>query len=653
MSEPTPQAGTAGWRDALESRDWQRAYELLSEADAAGELDAEGVEALAEAARWTHRYEEMVEALERACDGFERIGDGPEAGRVAVKLTIEYFQRNELALAGGSLERATELLADSGDTRAAGMVLFCRVLTLLLAGDAAAAEAEAAEMAAMAERLGDRDLQALALTSSGSARQLEGGFKEAAALMDQASARAMSGGLELWTSGFVLCANISACRHRGDLGTAAEWSDAAARWCRRNDLGYFPGLCRLHEAETLALRGDYQAAVAEIEPAIEELRAAMPRFECDGLQELGEIRRRQGDLGAAAEVFERAIERGGDAMPGLALLRLDQGRAGVALSLVREALSETGGVRLGAGRTEILPVAVRAAVEVGELDYAKEALAELGALADACETTALRAAHATAAGRVARAEGEGETAASELRRARSLWKEVGAPYDGALARAELARAKAAAGERDAAEAEAEAALTMLRQIGARHACEQLEALIVGLSGASTRREKAMLFTDIVGSTRLVEALGDEAWEALLAWHDRTLRRCVDDAGGTEVKHEGDGIFAAFDDPDAAISCACAIQASLQRQQAEHGYAPSVRIGVHADEVTDRGGDLAGRGVHLAARVMAAAEGGEVLVTSSTLGEASGSFEIAEEREIDAKGVGAPLSVARIGWARAA
>jgi len=115
----------------------------------------------------------------------------------------------------------------------------------------------------------------------------------------------------------------------------------------------------------------------------------------------------------------------------------------------------------------------------------------------------------------------------------------------------------------------------------------------------------------------------------------------------------DTIFAAFDDPDAAISCACAIQASLQRQQAEHGYAPSVRIGVHADEVTDRGGDLAGRGVHLAARVMAAAEGGEVLVTSSTLGEASGSFEIAEEREIDAKGVGAPLSVARIGWARAA
>jgi hypothetical protein len=100
MSERTSEAG-AGWHAAVEARDWQRAHGLLSEADAERQLDAEGLEALAETARWTHRYGEMIEALERAADAFEREGNGLEAGRVAVKLTIEYDQRKEQALAGG------------------------------------------------------------------------------------------------------------------------------------------------------------------------------------------------------------------------------------------------------------------------------------------------------------------------------------------------------------------------------------------------------------------------------------------------------------------------------------------------------------------------------------------------------------------------
>jgi class 3 adenylate cyclase len=159
----------------------------------------------------------------------------------------------------------------------------------------------------------------------------------------------------------------------------------------------------------------------------------------------------------------------------------------------------------------------------------------------------------------------------------------------------------------------------------------------------------MLFTDIVGSTSLVEALGDEAWEAMLSWHDRELRSCVSESGGTEVKHEGDGLFATFDDADTALQCACEIQRKLRRHQAEQGFAPSLRIGVHAAEVNDRGGDYGGRGVHLAARVMAAADAGEVLVTDETLELASGSFAVSERRRLDAKGIAEPIAVVSVEW----
>jgi class 3 adenylate cyclase len=639
----------AEWSDAVVAHDWERAYDLLTDADRDGSLSGHELEQLAETARWTRRYEEMVASLERACEAFERDGERIDAGRVAVKLVIEYFQRDEMALAGGSLGRATELLGEEGDSRAAGMILFCRVDLLLQEGDADAAETVAIEMAEMAKRLDDHDLEALAMMARGRARQLAGGFKEGAALLDQAAASALAGDLELWTSGFVICANINACRHRYDIQTASEWSEAAVRWCKRQSIGYFPGLCRLHRGESLTLRGDYEAATVEVEAATEDLRVGMPRYATNGVHELGEIKRRQGDLESAAARFDEAIELGGDAMPGLVLLRLDQDRPGAALALARDRLDGPGDTRLSAGRAQVLPAAIRAAIEAADLDYAREALTELAELATACDTAALRAEHETAAGRLELADGDAASSVPRFREARRLWGKTASPYEGAVARIELARAQFELGQREAAENDAEAALAVFERIGARFEAARARRSIAAFRRGSSRARVTMLFTDIVGSTKLVEALGDGPWESLLAWHDRALRGCLEESGGMEIKHEGDGLFAAFDGPDAALGCACEIQRRLHRHQAEHGYAPSVRIGVHADEVNDRGDDLTGRGVHIAARVMDAAAGGEVLTTSTTLRAASREYTLDNERPLDAKGVAEPLEVVSVDW----
>jgi class 3 adenylate cyclase len=158
-----------------------------------------------------------------------------------------------------------------------------------------------------------------------------------------------------------------------------------------------------------------------------------------------------------------------------------------------------------------------------------------------------------------------------------------------------------------------------------------------------------MFTDIVDSTKLVELLGDEAWENLLAWHDRTLRTCFDEHHGDEVKHEGDGFFVAFPDGRVALECAIATQRTLDQHRREHGFAPRVRIGVHAAEVTEREGDYGGKGVHVAARIAAAAEAAEILASAETAATAGDAVTSSAPRTLELKGLGTPVDVVSVDW----
>src|SRR5213594_1786947 len=147
--------------------------------------------------------------------------------------------------------------------------------------------------------------------------------------------------------------------------------------------------------------------------------------------------------------------------------------------------------------------------------------------------------------------------------------------------------------------------------------------------APTRVQKTFMFTDIVRSTNLVEALGDEAWQALLRWHDETLRSQFAAHRGEEVVATGDGFFVAFESPDQALACAVAIQRQLGDHRKTAGFAPQVRIGVHAAGATQVGRNFTGKGVHEAARIAALAEGSEIIASRETA--AGGRFPISEAR----------------------
>jgi len=167
------------------------------------------------------------------------------------------------------------------------------------------------------------------------------------------------------------------------------------------------------------------------------------------------------------------------------------------------------------------------------------------------------------------------------------------------------------------------------------------------SRVTQRVVKTFMFTDIVGSTNLLELLGDDAWHDLLRWHDETLRGLVAAFQGQEVVATGDGFFVGFDSPDAALACAVAIQRRLIEQRQQHGFAPQVRIGLHASGATQVGRNFQGMGVHEAARIAAIAEGGQILASRDTA--AGGRYPMSDPRTVALKGISEPVAVVEIAW----
>src|SRR5438552_1615569 len=176
--------------------------------------------------------------------------------------------------------------------------------------------------------------------------------------------------------------------------------------------------------------------------------------------------------------------------------------------------------------------------------------------------------------------------------------------------------------------------------------DELRTVLVAQSNRASSR-KALLFTDLAGSTSLVEAIGDAAWRDLSAWMDAELRRCFLDHRGREVDHAGDGFFVVFDAAGDAIECAVSIQRRLLTHRRLHGYAPQVRIGIHVGEVQLADSSVRGAAVHRAARLCAAADADRILVSREAL--EAGGRPLNGLRKLELKGIKEPVEAAEVRW----
>jgi class 3 adenylate cyclase len=632
-------------RDAAARHAWRDAYEAYSSVERQ-DLMPDDLESFADAAWWTGKLPEAIKLREDSYAGFSAAGEKPSAARVALTLSWDHSGRGAFSVSHGWFANAERLLEGDPESAEQGLLALTRAVNALFGeGNLADAIADFGHAFELGKRFGDRDTQVLALAGKGRAFIKSGEVEEGLALLDEASAAAVCGELRPYSTGLVYCITISSCQELGDYRRAAEWTEAANRWCDRLDVTGFPGACRIHRAEIMRLRGDLLGAEKQAVAACEELHDYERFITAAGYYEVGEIRRRLGDFAAAEEAYRTANELGHDPQPGLALLRLTEGKVDAAVAGVTRALQD---VQDPLSRLRRLPAQVEIAIAAADLKTARAAADELERIVDSYKVGGRRApafdasVH-LAAGQIKLAEGDAEEAALCLQRARDEWQRVGAPYETAQARMLLGIAFRRQGDEHAATAELDAALAIFARLGATLDEERAKELLGRLQARRT-----FLFTDIVDSTRLLETLGNEKWRKLLARHNQLVRARIVETGGEVIKQTGDGFFAAFDNPKAAIEAAVAIQRALDAEI----VAPDVRIGAHTGGAFHTGADstdYGGQGVHVAARIGAAAGAAEILVSRDTLDGVGTSFRLSVPRAELLPGFEQPIDVVSVDW----
>jgi class 3 adenylate cyclase len=628
-------------REAAARGAWAEAYDLLR--PTANSLGGEDLEALANAAFWTGKLDEAIDFREQAHSAFVAQGDKKRAAMLAVVISRDHLMKFDSAVSKGWFAKAHRLLENEEESEANGYLAVAEALDTLFTGDLDAAEQHAARAMEFGRKYGDPNLEAMARVTLGKIYVSRGQVDDGLALLDEATAAAISGELEPWTTGFIYCCTITSSSGLGDFRRAKEWTDAANRWCDRTQTKGFPGACRVHRASIMRLQGDWPTAEQEAAQACEELGAFDPYTTGAGFYEIGEIRRRRGDFAAAEEAYRQAKEWGRDPQPGLALLRLAQGKAESAATAIKRSLGNAEDPVMLVRR---LPAQVEIALTLGDLRTARTAAEELDQLVDRFKVGNVRAPAFDATvclawGQIRLAEQDWEGAVSAFERSVEAWRSVGAPYEVAEAQLHLGIALRRAGQEDEAREELIAARSTFERLGAALDVERIAELL-GEHGV----KRTFMFTDVVDSTKLVEALGEEKWRKLLGWHDRKLQELIEARGGEVIKQTGDGYFAAFQSPAAALDAAVAIQRALDEHEP---LAPDVRIGLHTGGAFHRtDDDYAGQGVHMAARIGALAGGGEILISSESVDSGS-RYALSEVRAEAVKGVDDPVEVRSVAW----
>jgi DNA-binding CsgD family transcriptional regulator len=323
--------------------------------------------------------------------------------------------------------------------------------------------------------------------------------QEGLALLDEAMLAALSDRLDPMWTGAIYCGLLDACHELADLRRAADWTEATRRWCEPlPTASLYPGICRVHWAELLAARGSWDEAEAEALAACQELERIDVFAVADGHYEVGEIRRFRGDLAGAEAAYDLAHELGRDPQPGLALLRLAQGKPAAAASSIAAALQVASPAPLE--RARLLAAQVPIALAAGDLETATAAAAELSATAATFGSVGLQAEAHRCRGAVELAAGQTVTALAALRQACGLWQELDVPYEMARTRVLVADAYDALDDGDAAARERAAARACFERLGAVGDLRLLDAEGAAAPAGLTRREVEVLTLVATGRT---------------------------------------------------------------------------------------------------------------------------------------------------------
>lgn len=513
-------------RESFRRRAWADARAQLSAADREAELEVADLERLAVAAYLVGRDEESVDRWARAHHVCTRVGDVACAARCAFWLAFVLLNKGELARGGGWVHRGQRLLDDGDrDCVEQGYLRYVASVRFAFEGDLAAASAGFSEAASIGGRFRDPELVALARVGEGRCLIYLGEIAEGMALLDEAMVAVTAEEVSPIAVGDLYCTVIEGCQEVFDVRRAQEWTAALSRWCDAHpDLVVYRGQCLVHRAELMLLRGAWLDARTEVQRACDRLAQPTSQPALGAAYYVrGELHRLRGEFAEAEEAYRRAHQSGRQPQPGLAQLRLAQGRVDEALAAMRRVLDEA---EDAVTRSRLLGPYVEIVLAGGDVAGAQAAVDELSSVASEWNTPLLRVLSSHAAGAVLLAEGNSRGALAPLRRAVAGWRELEAPYEAARAQVLIGLACRSVGDEGSAAMELEAARSVFRQLEATPDLARVEELAHvaarRTAGGLTAREVQVLALVATGKTNRAIASELVISEKTVAAHVRSV-----------------------------------------------------------------------------------------------------------------------------------
>jgi ATP/maltotriose-dependent transcriptional regulator MalT len=507
-------------RECYACRRWQEAYQALLDADETSPLDAADLERLATSAYLLGRdleFQRLLERLHRTC---LESNDIERAARCTFWLALAFELRGDVGQSSAWVARGQRLVEDR-DCVERGYLLLSHAEQQIREGRIDALQVSVVTAIEMADGFKDADLGAIARHVHGRLLISQGEIQPGLRRLDETMLAVVAGELSPIVTGLMYCSVIDACRQIFAIGRAREWTQAFSRVCEEQpEMVAFTGTCLVMRAEILRFQGAWQDAMAEAGRACERAERAGRKPPAAARYQQAEIHRLRGELAEAEEAYRAASELGREPQPGLALLRMAQGRTDAACAAMQRLVTATTD-RLQ--RANLLPTHLQIMLALGRLEDARRDCAELRALSEMLDTDLLRALAAQAHGEIALADGDALSAATALRTAFELWERLEAPYEAARVRVLIGLACRTLGDEDASGLEFAAARLAFERLGARPDLTHLASLAAPVAARQdhplTARERDVLRLIALGRT-------NKAIAGALGVSERTIDRHV-------------------------------------------------------------------------------------------------------------------------------